>query len=531
STGIIHGGTGEKHNPFLTEKTKLKEMEEQLSNLNTERENLFNDIKNREKYISDLDNLIREKKDEHTNINLELSSDKIELKHKEEELKRKQSKLDALKTEQKNLQINIQTYLRKKTDFDNKIKELSNEITKKESAIYEKSSKLESIRLEIDTNTKRLTEIKVAIAEDRRNLHHKKEGLIRLRDELAKINKDIDYLTREKNNLESLDKDADERLRLRSEEIEKIKKDQVQEEMRVKEKERLINDLRNIIRESERKHNQLRNEVEKLKKETDFLKEELSNINLNLKLMEERVREKYFLELEKEYEKFLNNPVKDEDASEEKIENLSRRLKEFGEVNLLAIDEFEEIKKRYEFLKRQKEDIEESIKSLNEAIDRINKVSIELFTKSLKNIEENFDRVFKRLFGGGKARIILTDENNILESGVDISVEVPHKRAKSIELLSGGEKALVAISLMFAFYMQKPSPFCLLDEVDAPLDDTNVIKFRNLLKEMGVFSQFMVVTHNKILMEDVDALYGVTMEVPGISKVVSVKIEKGELWQ
>lgn len=390
---------------------------------------------------------------------------------------------------------------------------------------------LEGIRLEIDSKSKRLTEIKIAIAEEKRNLHHKREGLVRIKDELSKINKDIEYLSKEKNNLEGLDKEAEERLNLRIEEIEKIKSEHSKEDLKVKEKEGIINDLRNTIREMEKRHNQLRNEVEKIRKEIDLIKDELTNLNLNLKLMEERIREKYFLELERDYEKFLNIELKEEDITDEKIENLTQKLREFGEVNLLAIDEFEEVKRRYEFLKKQKEDIEESIKSLNEAIDRINKVSIELFTKSLKNIEENFDRVFKRLFGGGKARIILTDESNILESGVDISVEVPHKKAKSIELLSGGEKALVAISLMFAFYMQKPSPFCLLDEVDAPLDDTNVIKFRSLLKEMGVFSQFMVVTHNKLLMEDVDALYGVTMEVPGVSKIVSVKIEKGELWQ
>lgn len=529
--GIIHGGRGEKHNPFLMEKTKIKEIEEQLAELNLERDSLYNVIKEKEKTIGEIDILIKEKKEELANLNIELSSDKTELRHKEEELKRKHSKLDALKSEQKNLEMNVQTYLKKKADFDNKIREITDEIGKKESLILEKTNKVEHIRIELDGNAKKLTEIKVAIAENKRSLHHQKEGLIRLKDGIAKINKDLDYLKREKDNIESLDKDADEKYRLRSCELEKMKKEQLEEEAKIRDKEKIINELRNIIRDGDKRYNQLRGDVEKTKKESDTIKEELSNITLNLKLMEERIREKYYLELEREYEKILDNPLDKEDITDEKVENLSKKLKDFGEVNLLSIDEFEEVKRRYEFLRRQKEDIEESIKSLNEAIDRINKISIELFTKSLKNIEENFDRVFKRLFGGGKARIVLTDENNILESGVDISVELPHKKAKSIELLSGGEKALVAISLMFAFYMQKPSPFCLLDEVDAPLDDTNVIKFRSLLKEIGVFSQFMVVTHNKLLMEDVDALYGVTMELPGVSKIVSVKIEKGELWQ
>lgn len=529
--GIIHGGIGEKHNPFLTERAKIKEMEEQLNLLNAEKEQLFQEIKAKEKDIFDTDNLIKEKREELSSLNIELSSGRTELKHKEEELKRRLGKVEMLKAEQKNLKINVESYLKKKKEFETNLTSLTEQIAKKEADILEKNVKLENLRAEVDLKSGKLTEIKVAIAEERRNLHHKKEGLIRLRDEIAKINKDLEYLNMEKNKIDDMDRDADKRVKSCLDELEVLKKEQGDEEVKVREKETLITDLRNLIRDWEKRQNQLRNEIEKIKKESDGNKESISEIILKLRLMEERIREKYFIELERDFEKFLNISVDEKDITDERIEVLSKSLKEFGEVNLLSIEEFEEVKKRYEFLKKQKEDIEQSIKSLNEAIDRINKVSIDLFTKSLKNIEENFDRVFKRLFNGGKARILLTDENNILESGVEIFVEVPHKKAKSIELLSGGEKALVALSLIFAFYMQKPSPFCLLDEVDAPLDDANVIKFRSLLKEMGVFSQFMVVTHNKILMEDVDALYGVTMETPGLSKIVSVKIERGELWQ
>jgi chromosome segregation protein len=197
-----------------------------------------------------------------------------------------------------------------------------------------------------------------------------------------------------------------------------------------------------------------------------------------------------------------------------------------GDVNLLSIDEFEEVNKRYEFLCQQKRDLETSIESLNRAIERINNVSLELFSSALKNIESNFDKLFKRLFGGGKAKIMLTEESDPLESGVEVSVELPHKKFQSINLLSGGEKALVTLALIFAFYMQKPSPFCILDEVDAPLDDANVLKFRELLNEMSKYSQFLIITHNKIVMETAGVLLGVTMETPGISKIVAVKTHK-----
>jgi chromosome segregation protein len=196
-----------------------------------------------------------------------------------------------------------------------------------------------------------------------------------------------------------------------------------------------------------------------------------------------------------------------------------------GEVNLGAIPEYEELKERNEFLTGQYEDLEKSLDSLSKAITRINHTTKKRFTETLELVNEKFETLFPKLFKGGKAKISLTDPNDILNSGVDIMVQPPGKRTQHISLLSGGEKALSATALIFSIFLVKPSPFCILDEVDAPLDDTNVGRFLDLVREMTDRSQFILISHNKRTMEMVDTLYGVTMEEAGSSKIVSVKLD------
>ena len=165
-----------------------------------------------------------------------------------------------------------------------------------------------------------------------------------------------------------------------------------------------------------------------------------------------------------------------------------------------------------------------SIDTLNKAIKRINKTSKKRFKETFDLVNEKFKILFPKLFSGGHAELRLVDEDKLLESGVEIVAQPPGKKLQSISLLSGGEKALTAVSLIFAIFMVKPSPFCLLDEVDAPLDDANIGRFNELVKEMSETSQFIIITHNKNTMEAADILYGVTMETPGISKIVSVQM-------
>lgn len=211
----------------------------------------------------------------------------------------------------------------------------------------------------------------------------------------------------------------------------------------------------------------------------------------------------------------------------EEVERLRERIRRLGEVNVMAIEEFEEATKRHNYLLNEKGDLEKSIKNLEEAIEHINKTSEERFKRAFEAIADRFERLFPIVFGGGQAKLSLVypeGSTDILEAGVDIMAQPPGKKVVNIGLLSGGEKALTAVSLIFAIFMVKPSPFCLLDEVDAPLDDANIGKFNALLKEMSAMSQFIIITHNKKTMELNDTLYGVTMEEPGVSKMVSIQM-------
>jgi len=194
---------------------------------------------------------------------------------------------------------------------------------------------------------------------------------------------------------------------------------------------------------------------------------------------------------------------------------------------LAAIKELEALKERHEFIVGQREDLINSIESLMTAIKKINRTSLEKFKKTFQDVDEKLKEVFPILFNGGTAGLRLTDETRPLESGVIVEVQPPGKRLSHMGLLSGGEKALVAMALIFAIYLIKPSPFCLLDEVDAPLDEANIDRFNTLLQEIRQASQIIMVTHSRKTMEVTDRLYGITMQERGVSKLVSVNINGG----
>lgn len=529
--GIISGGSKAKHNPYIMEKARLKELEGELAILNRELEKERELISEKEEVIRNIERDINEKKNELAELDLEISEEKTEIRLEEEEMKRKLLKSENIKQEIRNIEVNLRSYEKKKEELSLNVKKLTADIDAKELLLKEKMAKLEDLKKETDERRGEITSLKVSIAEERRNYQHKRENHEKLLSQINAIQTQIDNLTKEKEAIQKIDNDAQRKLEGFENDYNKLKKEEESLMIKVKEEEELLNRLRITIREKEKALSVLRAELEKNRKSVFNLKEMLNEWELKIKLIEERVREKYFVEISKHYKEYVGFNVSAEECKQDVIEEKWRQLRDMGEVNLLSIDEYEEVKSRYDFLVKQKSDIEASIESLNAAIERINKVSVELFLNAIKAIEENFDKLFKRLFGGGKAKVVLSDENNPLDSGIDIVVEPPFKKFQNIELLSGGEKALVALSLMFAFYMLKPSPFCILDEVDAPLDDANVIKFKELLKEVSQFSQFMVVTHNKTVMESANILYGITMELPGVSKVVSVKTERGEMWQ
>ena len=205
------------------------------------------------------------------------------------------------------------------------------------------------------------------------------------------------------------------------------------------------------------------------------------------------------------------------------VAELIERVDSMGPVNLDAIQEYDELEERYNFLEQQNTDLVNGKEELMEAISRINKTTRELFAETFEKIRLNFQEMFTQLFAGGKANLLLMDESDPLESGIEIIAQPPGKKLQSISLLSGGERTMTAVALLFAIYMVKPSPFCVLDEMDAPLDESNIGRFIKLLDRFIGQSQFMVITHNKRTMSRADSLYGVTMEERGISKLLSVK--------
>jgi len=203
----------------------------------------------------------------------------------------------------------------------------------------------------------------------------------------------------------------------------------------------------------------------------------------------------------------------------EKIEN-------FGAINMRALEEYTELDERYQFLNNQRADIEQSIADTQKAIAEINRRSVEQFEEAFNAIRQNFVEVFQLLFAGGQCDLRLLDDGDLLDSGIDIIAQPPGKRLQSVLLLSGGEKALTALALLIAIFRYRPSPFCVLDEVDAPLDDANVDRFTKLISELSRETQFITITHNKKTMEMAQTLYGVTMEEPGVSKILGVDFRR-----
>ena len=226
-----------------------------------------------------------------------------------------------------------------------------------------------------------------------------------------------------------------------------------------------------------------------------------------------------------EGEETMPEPAMAASASpEEHIGRLRQKIDRLGPVNMMAIDQFEELQTRHTFLTTQRKDLTDSITATGDTIKKIDETSKHRFREAFNAIRDNFQGTFSTLFGGGHATIALLDEHDMLESGIEVVASPPGKRLQSVQLLSGGEKALTAIALMFAIFKYKPSPFCVLDEIDAPLDDANIGRFVEMLQGMQEHTQFIIITHSRKTMEIADRLYGVTMEEPGVSKLISIEL-------
>jgi chromosome segregation protein len=268
----------------------------------------------------------------------------------------------------------------------------------------------------------------------------------------------------------------------------------------------------------------LKGELERTRHELDALQVRLVALGLKKKNLEDQVWQRHRIDMTAEPELELAEEADEE--IEQQLEKLYANLERIGEVNPTAIEEFESLQQRHQFYQTQFEDLKNSLESLKRLIQRINRITKTRFLEAFEQINAKFQKIFPQLFKGGKAFLQLDTPDDPLESGVDMVAQPPGKRLQNINLLSGGEKSLAALALLIAIFQYKPSPFCVLDEVDAALDDVNVMRFTELLRGISGLSQFILITHNKQTMEIASQLYGVTMESPGISQIVSVKVNE-----
>jgi len=283
-----------------------------------------------------------------------------------------------------------------------------------------------------------------------------------------------------------------------------------------------VETLSNEWKEAEASSRYLRQEMEDVRQKSHEEEIRVSEVQLKLQHLQDSMRERYGATLSTSIGMAPEEFSREE--GEKRLAELKAGLEGFGEVNLLALEEYQELKRRHDFLTEQQNDLQQALDTLKKAIVRINRTTTKRFLETFHLVNEKFKEVFARLFKGGQASLILMDEQDPSTSGVDIVAQPPGKKLQNIDLLSGGEKALVATALLFGLFMIRPTPFCLLDEIDAPLDDANINRFIEMVREFSKTSQFILITHNKKTMEMANTLYGITMETPGVSKVVSVRL-------
>lgn len=447
------------------------------------------------------------------------------------ELFRLSQELDNLEKLLTQMRQEIETKEREQARHRDRLGEIAQQLSRsrdmraaKQAYFLEKKKELEEYERELEESKDRLT----AMRADLRIVEEKQVGLER---QLQRVNS---YLAEAKQRLEKIDSEIQEarekQVSYREEKkqaaalLEDLAEDLEMAARKVQVAERQKHELQAVIKEQERQLDQARNGLSDLKEKINRARMEGSEIQVKMGSVADMALDKYGVDLRSTYREFIAESFSETELRQEIEEKKALRQK-LGEVNLTAIKEHDALKERHEFIKSQREDLIASIDSLRKAIRKINRTSLEKFKETFDQVNEKLKTVFPILFNGGTAGLRLTDESRPLESGVLVEVQPPGKRLSHMGLLSGGEKALVAMALLFSIYLIKPSPFCLLDEVDAPLDEANIDRFNELVKEISKSSQVILVTHNRKTMEIADRLYGITMEEAGISKIVSVDIE------
>jgi len=516
------------------------------------------EVLKRKREIKELESIIDELKEKIEKKNEELQGLKQRLSELEQEFNKTEALLDAEDAHHTALRHNLDNYLMEKERLnkrlsyaniekeellkervslleeikyrDNQIAELETRRKNIEAEIEEIKNRVMSRKQEIDSKRQQYTDLKLAYtkAGERynstvRDIETKKQEI----EVLTLKNQEITQL------IEELDREREKLLR----EIEELKALTAQHVKEVTEIKDRISIERQQISDENQRFVEIEEEIKKLRIQLEGLMARLNEFDVQraetvvrIENIKETIMINYGINIEELTETDISiegsvpNGGGTVEELTERLNSIRKKIEDIGPVNLGTIEEYEELKERYNFLTLQQDDLTRSIKELEEAIQRINATTRKKLREAFDALNEKFGEVFQSLFGGGKASIVLTDENNILESGIEIIAQPPGKRLQNINLLSGGEKALTALSLLVASFLIKPAPLCVLDEADAPLDESNVDRFAQMIKELSRTIQFIIITHNKTTMTYCDYLYGVTMEEPGVSKIISLQL-------
>ena len=521
-SGQMTGGSiAKKTTSLLSRSREIEDLKKVVSQLKEEHENKVKELKEyRETVENSLANF------EETNnrlgiVQISFATETAKMNEIENNMERFNKKLSLLRGEKENL---IEAIKKGNEDM-----EAINE------AIKEMDQENEELQVEVDSFAKLNSEQQKAMDDLNSDIVDLKISVSSFDESALSIDEMLAMLDQEINNcVQNVESKTKERERLLVENDEmKVKIDEIKAEIEVEEKaivelETQINQLKNEREETNTKAIGVDEKIETQFKTLEVLKEQTNKMDIRKAKLEsdmETIQNKMW----EEYETTPNNAVNYatvEPGTAKEVEKIKSDIKKLGAINVNAIEEYKTLKDRFDFLSVQKEDLENSEKSLNKIIQEMVEIMKIQFSNQFAKINHNFSEVFKELFGGGNATLRLADEANVLESGIEIEVQPPGKKLQNMMLLSGGERALTAIALLFAILKLNPSPFCILDEIEAALDDVNVFRYADYLKKFSEKTQFLIITHRKGTMEAANTLYGVTMQEHGISNLFSMQLEK-----
>ena len=519
---VTGGGRQALDQGLLHKKREMKELEKQVKSLDAEvaglnqkREELRDESRTTETALRQAESALHQQEIMVVDSRKDLDGLMQEEARLQERIEVLSLEEDQLHEEHETLQRTLQTSTSTHASSEDEKREL-------EALVTRLQEELQDLREQANEARQRVTSLKVSLASLRERDENSRNALARLaslRDELRQRQQ---VLNREA--VEAVARQAelrDEAQKLKVE-MELLYRQRVEQETKLAGLRELFEASRQEIEGREAELKKLRSLAQQLRDE--LTSQQMRNRELQLEIEHTRqgFLERYRLDLSAPEVAGRFDEAFDADASAERRDYLQSRIDEIGEVNLMAIDEYQELEERYTFLTAQQEDLQTSLDGLQSAIAKINRTTRKRFRETFDLVNARFRELFPQLFNGGQAELRLTDENDLLETGIEVVAQPPGKKLQNVTLLSGGEKALTAVALIFSIFQIKPSPFCLLDEVDAPLDDANIGRFNDIVETMSKTSQFIIITHNKRTMEIADNLYGITMEEPGVSKLVSV---------